>query len=249
MKAKPNNPPDGMHALRKRLRTTGNDTRRSETTTDPAAVRALDLTPGFRDRLIESLNEVGVPARGRMAYVASLTDRAVQTVSRWLDPREPGLPDLESCARLCEGLGRSSDWMLGFADETWRADAAHSAAWPAELELAREAFDALRQGSGAGEIMRMSGDEMAPLICDGDLMFVDGSANRLVGNGIYALEFDGRCMVRRVDSRLGTGLVFKCDNERYPERVVKDAAAARRIGLRVIGKVRGAIGVTHFWQA
>ena len=35
---------------------------------------------------------------------------------------------------------------------------------------------------------------------------------------------------------------------RYPERVVKDAAAARRMGLRVIGKVRGAIGVTRFWQ-
>ena len=249
MKAKSNNPSDGMHALRKRLRTTGNDTRRSETNTDPTTVRALNLTPGFRDRLIESLNEVGVPARGRMAYVASLTDRAVQTVSRWLDPREPGLPDLESCARLCEGLGRSSDWMLGFADETWQPDAAQSAAWPAEVAWAREAFDALRQGSGAGEIMRMTGDEMAPLICDGDLMFVDGSANRLVGNGIYALEFDGRCMVRRVDSRLGTGLVFKCDNERYPERVVRDAAAARRLGLRVIGKVRGAIGVTHFWQA
>ena len=73
MKAKPNNPRDEMHALRKRLRTTGNDTRRSETTIDPAAVRALDLTPGFRDRLIESLNEVGVPARGKRGLKALLT--------------------------------------------------------------------------------------------------------------------------------------------------------------------------------
>ena len=249
MKAKPTNAPDGMHALRKRLRTTGNDTRRSETTTDSDAVRALDLRPGFRDRLIESLNEVGVPARGRMAYVASLTDRAVQTVSRWLDPREPGLPDLESCARLCDGLGRNSDWMLGLAEEPRRTGAVSPTEWTAETAWAREAFDVLRQGSGAGEIVRMTGDEMAPLICDGDLMFVDSRANQLVGNGIYALELDGRCMVRRVDSRLGTGLVFKCDNERYPERVVKDAAAARRLGLRVIGKVRAAIGVTHFWQA
>ncbi len=248
MTAKSNNAPDGMHALRKRLRTTGNGTRRSETTSDPPNVRDLNLTPGFRDRLIESLNEVGVPARGRMAYVASLTDRAAQTVSRWLDPREPGLPDLESCVRLCEGLGRSSDWMLGFANEARQADPARSAAWPAEIEWAREAFDALHQGSGAGVIIRMTGDEMAPLIRDGDLMFVDSRANQLVGNGIYALELDDRCMVRRVDSCLGAGLIFKCDNERYPERVVKDAAAARRMGLRVIGKVRAAIGVTHFWQ-
>ena len=122
--------------------------------------------------------------------------------------------------------------------------------WTAEIAWAREAFAALRQESGAGEIMRMTGDEMAPLICDGDLMLVDSRANQLVGNGIYALELDGHShwMVRRVDSRLGTGLVFKCDNERYPERVVKDAVAARRLGLRVIGKVSGAIGVTHFWQ-
>ena len=56
-------------------------------------------------------------------------------------------------------------------------------------------------------------------------------------------------LFRSVDSRLGIGLVFKCDNERYPERVVKDAAAARRLGVRVIGKVRGAVGVTHFWPA
>ena len=66
MKAKSNNPSDGMHALRKRLRTTGNDTRRSETNTDPTTVRALNLTPGFRDRLIESLNEVGEIGRAHV---------------------------------------------------------------------------------------------------------------------------------------------------------------------------------------
>lgn len=246
MKAMPANPPDGMHAVRRRPGTTGGATGRSETRTCPTAVRAPDLTPGFRDRLIESLNEVGVPARACMAYVASLTDRAGQTVSRWLDPRAPGLPDLESCVRLCEGLGRSSDWMLGFEDGAWQADAARPAAWSAEVKWARETFDALRQTFDGGEILRMTGDEMAPLICDGDLMFVDGRSNRLAGNGIYAIELDGRQMVRRVDSRLGTGLVFKCDNARYPERVVKDVTAARRMGLRVIGKVRGAVGVTHF---
>ena len=132
MAVKFNNPSDGMHALSKRLRTNGYDTGRSETNTDPTTVRALNLTPGFRDRLIESLNEVGVPARGRMAYVASLTGRAVQTVSRWLDPREPGLPDLESCARLCDGLGRTSDWMLGLAEEPRRAGAVSPAEWTAE---------------------------------------------------------------------------------------------------------------------
>jgi phage repressor protein C with HTH and peptisase S24 domain len=96
--------------------------------------------------------------------------------------------------------------------------------------------------------MRMAGDEMVPLICDGDLLFVDRAADRFAGNGIYALEVDKRLMVRRVESRLGAGLVVKCENEGYQESVVKDAAAAKRAGLRVIGKVRGAVGVARFWN-
>ena len=238
-----------MHVRRTSAETARNNVRRSETTADQAPKPGSNLTPGFRDRLIASLNEVGVPARGRMAYVASLTERAAQTVSRWFDPRAPGLPDLASCARLCEGLRRSSDWMLGLANEPRQFDAEGSRILPSELAWAGEVFATLRRGAAGGEVMRMCGDEMAPLIRDGDLIFVDVRADRLAGNGIYALEVDGRMVVRRVDSRLGIGLVFKCDNERYPERVVKDAVAARRLGVRVIGKVRGAVGVTHFWPA
>ncbi len=93
----------------------------------------------------------------------------------------------------------------------------------------------------------MAGDEMAPQIQDGDLMFVDLSADQLVGNGIYALELGGRFMVRRVESRLDAGLVFKCENPAYADSVLADAEAAKRMGLRVIGKVRGAVGATRFW--
>ncbi|MEO8155146.1 MAG: S24 family peptidase [Rhizobacter sp.] len=247
MNAKSKQATSTMHARRTPSETARNNVRRSETIATETRVPGADLTPGFRDRLIASLDEVGVPIRGRMTYVASLTERAAQTVSRWFDPRAPGLPDLASCARLCEGLGRSSDWLLGLATESQPADAGAMGILPIEIRWAQEVFADLRRGSASGEVMRMSGDEMAPLIGDGDLMFVDVRADRLAGNGIYALEVDGRVVVRRVDSRLGVGLVFKCDNERYPERVVKDAAAARRLGLRVIGKVRGAVGVTHFW--
>ena len=220
---------------------------RSSATTGPAA-RPLDLTPGFRDRLIASLDQAGVPPRARMAYVASLTYRAVQTVSRWLDPNRPGLPDLESCARLCEGLGRSSDWMLGLVLEPCQSAWAGAAASADEETWAREVFDALHGDTNDCGVVRMAGDEMAPLICDGDLMFVDRSAARLAGNGIYALEVDGRLVVRRIESRLGTGLVVKCENPGYQEYALKNAAAAKRAGLRVIGKVRGAVGVARFWN-
>jgi hypothetical protein len=55
-------------------------------------------------------------------------------------------------------------------------------------------------------------------------------------------------MVRRVESRVGAGLVLKCEKSGYVDCVVKDDAAARRLGLRVIGKVRGAVGVARFWR-
>jgi hypothetical protein len=213
-----------------------------------ALVHPLDLTSGFRDRLIASLDQAGVPPRGRMAYVAALTCRAVQTVSRWLDPNRPGLPDLESCARLCEGLGRSSDWMLGLAPKPCRCALSAGVVSVVEVDWAREIFDALRGDATACDVVRMAGDEMVPTICDGDLVFVDRAADGLAGNGIYALEVDGRLMVRRIESRLGTGLVVKCENPGYQEYVVKDAATAKRAGLRVIGKVRGAVGVARFWN-
>ena len=217
-------------------------------TTASRSERPLVLAPVFRERLIESLDQVGVPARGRMSYVASLTCRAVQTVSRWLDPDRPGLPDVESCARLCDGLGRSSDWMLGLSEAPHGLDTASSSLSAAEAGWISDAFGALRSACRACETLRMAGDEMAPQIEDGDLMFVDRAADQLVGNGIYALELGGRFVVRRVESRMGAGLVFKCEKPGYVECVVKDAAAARRMGLRVIGKVRGAVGVARFWR-
>lgn len=208
--------------------------------------RTLDLTPGFRDRLISSLDMVGIPPHGRMAYVSALTRRAAQTVSRWLDSHSPGLPDLESCARLCDGLGRNSDWMLGLVQEPCGRGSSTDAHTVPGFERVREMFDALRGDSAMCEVVRMMGDEMVPRILDGDLVFVDRSADRIAGNGIYALEIDGRLTVRRVESRLGTGLVFKCENPAYEDQIVKDAAGVKRVGLRVIGKVKGTIGMTRF---
>lgn len=77
----------------------------------------LDLLPGVRERLSQRLDCVGIPQRGRLTYVAALTCRAVQTVSRWFEAERPGLPDVESLARLCDGLGCSSDWVLGLMPE------------------------------------------------------------------------------------------------------------------------------------
>ena len=73
----------------------------------------LDLIPGVRDRLQARLIAMGIPADKTVSYVAGITRRSAQSVRRWFDASEPGLPDLESFARLCAGLGCSADEIIG----------------------------------------------------------------------------------------------------------------------------------------
>lgn len=217
-------------------------------TPDVDAPPALDLLPGVRARLNERLDHAGIPHRGRLTYVAALTYRAVQTVSRWFEPERPGLPDVESLARLCDGLGCSSDWVLGLTPAMGGNPALQHAS-ATELQWVGEVLERLRRMHRDSEPMPMVGDEMAPSIHDGDMLFVDRRYDRLGGNGVYALEINGRVLVRRVENRMGTGIVFKCDNPAYDDYPVADVDAVKRMGLRVLGKVHAAVGVTVFWNS
>ena len=73
----------------------------------------LDLIPGFRDRLLMELEAAGVPPRRRIGELCRITGRASPTVRRWVDPEQPGLPDLESFARLCRQLKVDLNYILG----------------------------------------------------------------------------------------------------------------------------------------
>lgn len=201
----------------------------------------------FRQRLIARLDQAEVPAQKRMAYVAELTGRAVQTVSRWFDAGRPGLPDLESYARLCAGLHCNADWMLGLSATPGLATELHAGDGNADARWMVEVLDELWGDFHDCEPMRMSGDEMAPRIRDGDHMFVSRDIGEVAGNGIYLIEWKGRLVVRHVENRIGRGVVLSCENLSYARCVVKDAAAARRMGLRVVGKVNGVIRAVRFW--
>lgn len=201
----------------------------------------------FRERLIARLDQAEVPINKRMMYVSELTGRAVQTVSRWFDADGPGLPDLESYARLCEGLHCNADWMLGLATTPSLVPESHGGAENETVAWMVELLDELRGEFQDCELMRMSGDEMAPRIRDGDHMFVSRGMEKVFGNGIYVIEWQDRRVVRKVEHRIGQGVVLSCENPQYAECLVKDAAAARRMGLRVVGKVNGIIRAVHFW--
>lgn len=222
-----------------------------KTSTKHAAMRqsvaTTDAKINFRQRLIARLDQAEVPAQKRMVYVAALTGRAVQTVSRWFDAGRPGLPDLESYARLCEGLHCNADWMLGLSATPGLAAARQANGENVDAGWMVELLDELTGDFHDCESMRMSGDDMAPRIRDGDHMFVSHDLGEVSGNGIYVIEWKDRLVVRHVENRIGYGVVLTCENPAYAECVVKDAVAARRMGLRVVGKVNGIIRAVHFW--
>lgn len=216
----------------------------------------LDLTPGFRKRLIEKMEAANVPEEARLAHLSALTGRVPQTSRRWIDPVKPGLPDLESFVLLCMGFDSDANWFLGL-QQPRHARIFENESSP-DRGLANEPVDAIArietivreivdEVTGC-EPMKMTGDDMVPAIHDGDTMFVDRRNPNIAGNGIYVVECDRRVMVRNVESRIGEGLILGCENRKYKECVVKDAAAAKRMGLKVIGKVRASIGVTRFWN-
>lgn len=206
---------------------------------------SLELVPPVRDRLHARLIAMGVAQEKSVSFLAGMTHRAPQSVRRWFDANDPGLPDLESFARLCVGLGCSADAMLGL-----QHDKDHQPGRCSQLiqvaESVQSMTDSLTRGGSLGVPMRVPGDEMAPRLKFGDLVFVDTTVTRLLGNGIYALSCNDALIIRRVEMRLGKGAILKCDNKAYADDEWPAATPGRRRGVKVLGKVQGAISAQLF---
>ena len=204
----------------------------------------FDLNPGLRDRIINELNGSKIAEDSRVAYLSALTGRAVQTARRWIDLDTPGLPDLESFARLCCRFNSDANWMLGLThvryplpmlSETATANKVSEtqscAEWIGRL-LAK-----VGELSSGYEINSMVGDDMEPRIKNGAPIWVDTAINDIEANGIYLLKYQGRTLVRQVEIRIGEGLVLTCENARYKPVAIKDLATAKKSGLMVLGRV------------
>lgn len=200
----------------------------------------LDLVPGVRDRLQVRLAAMGVLSDKTVSHVARLTHRAAQSVRRWFDPQVPGLPDLESFARLCVGLGCSADDIIGMPCETARISS-RDVHLIAVADCVHSMTGSLTRRGCLGVPIRVPGDEMAPRFREGDLVFVDTAVGQFAGNGIYALECGGKLIIRRVEQRIGDGMVLKCDNKAYRDHELKSVASAKRRGVKIVGKVHGVI--------
>lgn len=188
---------------------------------------------------------MGIPTDKTVSHVAEITQRAAQSVRRWFDASEPGLPDLQSFARLCAGLGCSADEIIGalrpHADDQSQLDHLIQVA-----NCIQAMTDALAHRGQLGTPMQVPGDEMAPDLKAGDLVFVDSTVTQLTGNGIYAFTCNGSFFIRRVERRVDRSFVLKCDNKAYQDYEWTVATPAARRRVKIFGKVRGAISVKVF---
>jgi hypothetical protein len=214
------------------------------------AAKSADMTmallPGLRDRLFKEMEGAKIPKEGRLQYLCSMTGRKPQTARRWIETEKPGLPDLESFAAICGAFDTDANWMLGLTKTRYplprgpdHGDATQSAQDKNEnLDWMDYVIRQVAENADGCSTFYMPGDDMEPRIKNGAPMLVDTRTKEIAGNGTYVLEYQRRTLVRNVESRIGEGLVLTCENPKYKQSVIKDAAAAKRMGLKVIGRVR-----------
>ena len=195
----------------------------------------------------EFLDLSSVPERGRIAIVAKITHRARQGVSRWFkqDGGSGALPDALSIYLFAQAFQVDANYLFGFTDRRRVLSPPASASGPGVgagvhrgsgdhlAELARE----IGERFPANASITMVGDEMEPTIKRGTKVWLDDSTT-IQGNGMYALEIDGRAIVRVVEDRPGEGVTLSCENKRYREQLIRQTDLAQS-GIKVIGKVVG----------
>ena len=193
----------------------------------------VSLIPGLRDRLIAEMDASRIPADKRVKYLTTLTGRAVPSTMRWIDDEKPGLPDLQSFADLCLRFDSDANYLLGLIPDRFSLPkmAGHDEAW---VDYVRQKLDEQPEDC---EMLPMVGDDMAPRIPNGAPMWVDRNVTSIQESGTYLLEFQGRTLVRDVEIRVGDGLALTCENPRFKPTIVKDSVAAKKMGLRTLGRI------------
>ena len=212
----------------------------------------INLNPGLRDRLVTEMDGARILPDERLKYLCMITGTAPQTARRWINSDKPGLPDLFSFALLCTRFDSDANWLLGLTQTRFtlpKIQDTHSE----HLDILgnkREWVDyvvrQVSQDDAECEIIRMQGDDMEPKIPDGAPLLVDFRITEITTNGTYLLRYQGRVMVRRVEIRIGEGWILSCENQKYKPTLIKGTAAAKKIELTVIGRVKFCICVEKF---
>lgn len=94
----------------------------------------------------------------------------------------------------------------------------------------------LSKGNPANMVlMRVSGESMAPEICDNDMVLIDRSKTDLLPGRIYAVGFEECIYIKKIDLLPGK-IVFRCANPNYPP-VEAEFGKNGLECLRILGRV------------
>lgn len=104
----------------------------------------------------------------------------------------------------------------------------------ASLALDRQWLEQLKIRPVDLSYIRMPDDSMSPTIRKDNLVVVDASTDKLRGDGIYALMYEGNISVKRLQMDFVGGVLVCGDNRAYKEQHLPKEAAAE---LNLIGKV------------
>lgn len=84
-------------------------------------------------------------------------------------------------------------------------------------------------------LMEVSGDSMAPDICDGDMALIDQSQHELVAGGVFAVGIEETIMIKELDVEPGF-LLIRSKNRAY-ETVRIPRGGDVEQSIRIIGRV------------
>ncbi|MCL2761078.1 MAG: hypothetical protein FWD70_05475 [Desulfuromonadales bacterium] len=84
------------------------------------------------------------------------------------------------------------------------------------------------------KVITVVGDSMEPKLHDGDIAILNISHKTIVDNAIYALEFNGSLLVKRVQKFISGAINILSDNSKYmPESLSSEQAN----NIKVVGRV------------
>ena len=202
-----------------------------------------ELRKVLQARLNEVLDSSNLPERGRGSYIALVTHRSKQAVALWLNRKGGGLPDAIALRQLALALKIDPAYLLGLTKVSRRSGQIagdDDASVRARAEWLDGLEDELRRRSDSTTSFVMDGDEMEPTIRRGAMVLVDRNASVPSRSGPYAVETNDRLTVRMVESRLGGGVILRCENKRYGEQLtVGKEVDLKKHGVQVVGKVIG----------
>ena len=90
----------------------------------------------------------------------------------------------------------------------------------------------------------VAGDSMSPTINDGDLAFVDTTANRFEADGLYVLIWNGRLLIKRLVANVAQNhLEIRSDSPINPTQHIP---ANEIDGLHICGRVKAWLAVKEY---